>query len=131
MSRREDHLGLSDDERRLVEKIDTLYRPPAPTPAARARFAAGLDARIAARSRRVPAWWIGGAVAAAAAALTIARLPEKPAELTTATLGEAADMPMADAASPAETWLVLTSGPLEDPDEALPADYRTLASLLE
>jgi hypothetical protein len=130
MSRREDDLGLSEDERRLVEKIDTLYRPPAPTPAARARFAAGLDARIAARSRRLPAWWVGSAVAAAAAALTIAGIPE-PVERTTAGVEEAADTLLADAASPAETWLVLTSGPLEDPDEALPADYRTLASLLE
>ena len=37
----------------------------------------------------------------------------------------------AESPSAEEALLLLANGPLADPDEALPEDYQTLASLLE
>ena len=128
MSPDHDEPRLSDPDARLVQKIDALYRPPAPTAAERARFAARLEERIARGRERRP-WLLGGAVAAAALALVLARLPQgEPTAPPPVAPGfaSAVELPSAE-----EALLLLANGPLQDPDEALPEDYQTLASLLE
>jgi hypothetical protein len=127
----DDELRISADDARFVRKLDTLYRPPVPTAAERARFVARLEERIA-RGREQRPWLLGGAaaaLAAASAALVLALLPqgEPSAPPTSAAVYAAAEEP----ASAEETLLLLANGPLDDPDEALPEDYQTLASLLE
>jgi hypothetical protein len=116
---------LSEDDARFVAKLEALYRPPELDAPARARFAALVDERIARGSPRRP-WLLAGAAGAAAAALLFALLPSREA-------GERVASPAAVAmsASTEEALLLLANGPLEDPDEALPEDYQTLASLLE
>jgi hypothetical protein len=123
MSRNDEELRISDDDARFAERLGALYRPPEATSAARARFAAGLDERIARGRVRRP-WLLGGAVAAAAVALTFVLLPGEP-ETSTATVAEI-ELPSTD-----ESLLLIANGPLADPDEALPEDYQTLASLLD
>ena len=69
------------------------------------------------------------ALATAAAALVLALLPNgESAERVTNDAGYAAaeEIPSGE-----EALLLLANGPLADPDEALPEDYQTLASLLE
>ena len=128
MSRNDDELQISDDDARFVRRLDASYRPPEPTAAARARFAARLDQRIALGRARRP-WLLAGIAAAAAAALTVALLPSgEPGALVTNDAGSAA---AADLPSTEETLLLLANGPLDDRDEELPEDYQTLASLLE
>ncbi len=124
MSRNDDELELSEDDARFAERLDALYRPPEVTPAARARFAARLDERIARGRARRP-WLIGGAVATAAAALTFVLLPSAEPDARPASVASA-ELPSTD-----ESLLLIANGPLDDPDEALPEDYQTLASLLE
>jgi hypothetical protein len=124
----DDDLELTDRDARFVRALSAAYRPPEPGAADRARFAAGLEARLARGRARRP-WLLGGAVAAAAAAFVLALLPSgQPAPQLAR---EAAPAPLADAPSVEEALLLLTNGPLADPDEALPDDYRTIASLLE
>jgi hypothetical protein len=126
MNQNDDEHGLGAEDARLVRTLDAAYRPPEPSAADRARFAAGLEARLARRRASRP-WLLGGAVAAAALALVLAGLPgDEPAP-------ELARSPAlsSDAPSTEEALLLLTNGPLADPDEALPDDYRTIASLLE
>jgi hypothetical protein len=129
MSRNHEELQVPEEDARFVRKLDALYRPPVPTAADRARFAARLEERLARGAGRGP-WLLGGAVAvAAAAALVLAGLPaSEPGERSDAGARYAASEP---GPSTEETLLLLTNGPLADPDEALPEDYRTLASLLE
>jgi hypothetical protein len=127
MTSHDDELRISDEDARFVQKLDTLYRPPDATADVRARFAAGLDERIARGRGRRP-WLLGGAVAAAAAALTLALLPGEPGESVRNDAGYAS---AAERPSTEEALLLLANGPLEDPDEALPEDYQTLAGLLE
>jgi hypothetical protein len=129
MTPQDDEPKLTDREARFVRALDAAYRPPEPSAAERARFAAGLDARLA--HPRRPRWAVGAAAAAAAAALVLALLPGR--EPAPQLVREAMPTPVlaADAPSTEEALLLLTNGPLSDPDEALPDDYRTLASLLE
>jgi hypothetical protein len=124
----DDEPRLEGEDARFVRALDAAYRPPEPSAADRARFTAGLEARLA-RGRTRGSWALGGAVAAAAAALVLALLPagEPAPELAREAPPALAD----DAPSAEETLLLLTNGPLDDPDEALPDDYRTIASLLE
>jgi hypothetical protein len=126
MSRNDDELPIPDDDTRFVEKLAALYQPPETTAAERARFAARLDARIA-RGRGRRRWLAGGAALAATAALIFALLPGAGPERTTSDPGQ----PSTARPSTEETLLLLANGPLADPDEALPEDYQTLASLLE
>jgi hypothetical protein len=128
MNQNDDEHGLGAEDARFVRTLDAAYRPPEPSAADRARFAAGLDARLARRRASRP-WLLGGAVAAAALALVLAGLPgDEPApELARSS----APVLSSDAPSTEEALLLLTNGPLADPDEALPDDYRTIASLLE
>ena len=126
MTSQHDGPRLSAEDERLVRAVDALYRPPEPTPAARTRFAARLDERIA-RGRRRRHWRLVGVTAAAATlALLVARPPEPGSP-------GAGSETAATSAEPSteETLLWLANGPLEDPDEALPDDYQTLASLLD
>jgi hypothetical protein len=130
MSHEDDELRLSEADARFVRRLDALYRPPEPTPAERARFAARLEERIA-RGRRP--WLLGGAaatLAGVAAALALALLPRAepgtPAIEPAALVAEPAEAPSAE-----EDLLLLANGPLQDPDEALPEDYQMLASLLD
>jgi hypothetical protein len=127
MSGHEEEPRLSAEDERFVERLGALYRPPEPTAAARARFAARLDARIARGGARRP-WLLAGAAAAALAALVFALRPaEEPARLAVEETTPAA----AESVSTDEALLLLANGPLADPDEELPDDYQTLASLLE
>jgi hypothetical protein len=128
MNANDDELELSDGDARFVRTLGAAYRPPEPGAAERTRFAGGLEARIARRRTRRP-WLLGAAAAAtAAAALVFAWLPAgEPAQQAARRAQPAAE----DAPSTDEALLLLANGPLEDPDEALPADYRTLAGLLE
>ena len=124
MSRDDDQLRISDEDTRFVEKLRALYRPPAATSAERARFVARLEERIA--RGRAPRTWLIGSAAAAALALVLALWPsQQPPERTS--VQASSD----ESSSAEESLLLLANGPLDDPDEALPADYRTLASLLE
>jgi hypothetical protein len=127
MSRNDDEFPISGDDARFVQKLDALYQPPEATAARRARFQAGLEERIARGRERRP-WLLGAAAAAAAAALVLALLPGgETGERAASDAGYvAAELPSAE-----ESLLVLANGPLADPDEALPEDYQTLASLLE
>jgi hypothetical protein len=127
MSRNDDEFSISDDDARFVQKLDAHYRPPEATAAGRARFQARLEERIARGRGRTP-WLLGGALATAAAALVLALLPSgETGERAASDAGYAAtDLPSAE-----ESLLLLANGPLADPDEALPEDYQTLASLLE
>jgi hypothetical protein len=127
MSRNDEELPISADDARFVAKLAAHYQPPAETAASRARFQAGLEERIARAGRRRPLW-LGGAVAAAAAALVLALLPggEIAPPAPNAAGHASAELPSAE-----ESLLLLANGPLEDPDAALPEDYQTLASLLE
>jgi len=128
MSRNDDELRISDDDARFVQRLDALYQPPTPTAAERTRFAARLEQRIARGSGRRP-WLLGAALATAAAALVVALLPNgESGERVTNEAGYATaeEIPSAE-----EALLLLANGPLADPDEALPEDYQTLASLLE
>jgi hypothetical protein len=129
MNANDDELDPSGGDARFVRAVDAAYRPPEPSAADRARFAAGLEARIT-RSRARRPWLVGGAAAAAAAAaLVLALLPG--GEPATQLAREATPAPADDSPSTEEALLLLTNGPLADPDEALPDDYRTIASLLE
>ena len=132
MSHEDDELRLSEADARFVHRLDALYRPPEPTPAERARFAARLEERIA-RGRRQGPWLLGGAaatLASAAAVLALALLPRAepgaPASEPGPAVAEEAEAPSAE-----EALLLLANGPLQDPDEALPEDYQMLASLLD
>jgi len=128
MSRNDDEFSISDDDARFVQKLDAHYQPPEATAAGRARFQAGLEARIVRGRERRP-WLLGGAVATAAAALVLALLPGgETGERAPSDAGQAA---AAELPSAEESLLLLANGPLADPDEALPEDYQTLASLLE
>jgi len=130
MSRDHDDLHLSREDARFVEKLEALYRPPAPTAADRARFDARLEERLARGAAR-RAWLLPGAAAAAAAAaaLVLALLPNaEPAERVVAEASPAVFEPYP---STEETLLLMANGPLADRDEALPEDYRMIASLLE
>jgi hypothetical protein len=129
MSANHDERELSSDDARFVRALDAAYRPPEPSAADRARFAAGLEARRARRRARRPFVLGSAAATAAAAALVLALLPgrQPPAE----TAREAVPALGLGAPSIEETLLLLANGPLADPDEALPDDYRTIASLLE
>ena len=131
MSRNDDELPISEDDARFVRKLDTLYEPPARTAAERARFQARLSERLAWRNGRTR-WWLAGAMAGATAALLLALLPgverDEPAPLASQEAVPAAFEPDL---TTEETLLELANGPLGDPDDALPEDYRTLASLLE
>jgi hypothetical protein len=130
MSPPDDELRISEADARLVRRLDALYRPPEPTAADRARFAARLEERIARRRERRP-WLLGGAAATLAfvAALAFALLPRvEPGALPASDAGAAV---AEDAPSAEEALLLLANGPLQDPDEALPEDYQLLASLLE
>jgi hypothetical protein len=124
----DDELELADRDAHFVRALGSAYQPPQPGAAERARFAAGLEARLARGPARRP-WWVGGAVAAAAAALVLALRPgDEPApQLVRAAAPALVD----EGPSTEEALLLLTNGPLADPDEALPDDYRTIASLLE
>ena len=126
MTSKHDEPQLSAEDERFVRVLDAAYQPPEPTPAARARFAARLDERIVRRHGR-RGWRLAGA-AAAVLALLVARLPEAQTGA-----GDTSETAAAGSAAPStdETLLWLANGPLADPDEALPDDYRTLASLLE
>jgi hypothetical protein len=127
MNANDDERELSDADTRFVRALRAAYRPPEPSGVDRARFAAGLEARLARRARRP--WWIGAASTAAAVALVLALVTgEEPAPQLAR---EAAPALAPDAPSTEEALLLLTNGPLADPDEALPDDYRTIASLLE
>jgi hypothetical protein len=128
MSRNDEELPISDDDARFVERLDALYQPPEPSAAARARFRAGLEERIDRGSVRRPPLWVGGAVAASALALVLALLPAREGDERAAS---GADQAATELPSAAESLLLLANGPLADPDEALPEDYQTLASLLE
>jgi len=127
MSQNDQELPISADDARFVEKLAAHYQPPAETAASRARFQAGLEERIARGSRRRPLW-LGGAVAATAAAFVLALLPG--GELTPPAPSDAGHASL-ELPSAEESLLLLANGPLEDPDAALPEDYQTLASLLE
>jgi hypothetical protein len=124
MNRNDDELEISRDDARFAEKLGALYRPPEATATARARFAAGLDEHIARGPTRRP-WLVCGAVAAAAVALTFVLLPGGEPEPSTASIADI-ELPTTD-----ESLLLIANGPLDDPDEALPEDYQTLASLLD
>ena len=127
MSPNDDEVSISDDDTRFVRELDALYQPPEVTAAGRVRFQAGLEERIARRRGRRP-WLLGGVVATAAAALVLALLPSgETGERVASDAGQAA----AELPSTEESLLLLANGPLADPDEALPEDYQTLASLLE
>jgi hypothetical protein len=128
MTSNHDEPRLSSEDERFVRRLDALYQPPEPTAAVRARFAARLHERMARRRARAR-WQLAGATAAVAVlALVVARLPG-----VTSGSRDASDTALASAGEPSaeETLLFLANGPLADPDEALPDDYRTLASLLE
>jgi len=127
MSRNDDEFSIPDDDTRFVREVDALYQPPEATAAGCVRFQAGLEERIARRRGRRP-WLLGGAVATAAAVLVLALLPSgETGERAPSDAGQAtAGLPSAE-----ESLLLLANGPLADPDEALPEDYQTLASLLE
>jgi len=128
MTSKHDETQLSSEDERFVRAIDAHYQPPEPTPAMRVRFAARLDERIA-RGRGRARWRLFAAAAGAVAlALIVARLPDADTGDRDATATAAAS---SAEASTEETLLILANGPLEDPDEALPEDYRTIASLLE
>jgi hypothetical protein len=124
MTSNDDDPRLSDADARFVEQLGAAYRAPEPTAADRVRFAARLEQRLARRGRR-RAWWLASA-SLGAAALLFALLPASaPAPRESVTASEAARP------STEEALLLLANGPLDDPNEALPADYQTLASLLE
>jgi hypothetical protein len=127
MSRNDEELSISADDARFVAKLDAVYQPPEASGAERARFEARLEERITRGSGRRPLW-LGGAVAASALALVLALLPAREGDERAASEADsvAAELPSAE-----ESLLLLANGPLADPDEALPEDYQTLASLLE
>jgi hypothetical protein len=128
MNANDDEPRLEGEDARFVRALDAAYRPPEASAADRARFAADLDARLA-RGRGQRPWLLGGALAGAAAALVLALLPGR--EPAPELAREAAPALTDDVPSTEEALLLLTNGPLADPDEALPDDYRTIASLLE
>jgi hypothetical protein len=133
MKRDDDDLHRSPEDARFVAKLASLYRPPTRTDADRARFDARLEERLARGAARRP-WLLPGAAAAAAAAaaLVLALVPNgetrPPAGRTAADARPALVEP---GASTEETLLLIANGPLADRDEALPEDYRMIASLLE
>ena len=102
----------------FVRRVAGAYAPPAPTAAARARFDARLDARLA-RARRQP--WLAAAVAAAALSLSLHVW--RASEVTP---GRDAG-PVAAASAEAILAMADDAG---DASDALPTDYQAISDLL-
>lgn len=122
--------ALAPDDARFVARVAEAWAPPAPTPTDRARFQAGLEARLARRARpRLWPWLVPAAVALAAVLLLTTRelgdetRPGSPAIAVTPT----DDAP---SVSEEETLLALVDGDVASDDESLPEDYQAIASLM-
>lgn len=114
---------LSTEDRRLIDAIDSTFRPGPMSPTQRVEFRATLDARIARRTHR---WvgWVPALASAAALSLWLVRpvaTPPSQTSLTSLTGAELYAFVEPDAGIDA----VRESG------SYLPDDYRALASLYE
>ena len=115
----------SADALRLARRIAELYAAPPPTESARRRFDARLEARLHARPRP----W-GFALAAAAVALALAVLGERAARTPAPVAPAAPALAAVAEAESAEAVLELATGPVADPEDALPDDYLAIAFLI-
>jgi len=118
---------LGDDDARFLARVAESYAPPEPSAADRARFRAGLEAKLARRSRRAAWPWLVPAAAALAAVLVVTLFPR-----TEAPAPSIAETPTGESltGSEEETLLALVTGESASDDDALPEDYQAIASLM-
>jgi hypothetical protein len=116
-------LHAPEDEA-LVRRIADAYAPPQLGPARRAAFDAELELRLARDRWRLAPWISAAVVAGAAALLVITRMPAAPQQPLAAE-------DALDASADEEFVLALAGGSTDEFDDALPADYQAIASLLD
>lgn len=125
--------GNERDDARLIERVRAAWSPAPPTPAQRAAFDAGLEARLERAQRRHglwPALGVGAAAAAFATLLVMVR-SEVPAPQAPVPVAQHAPAPDATTLRAAELLYAGSegTGELEVDDAGLPAEYAAIADV--
>lgn len=130
-NRHGDEQPLATEDDAFVETVANLYAPPPLTASQRTRFDARLEQRIADRARRRRPWFAVAATVVATLSLLLwrASIDAPTGEGVAPILVNEPVQSETDASAGA--WiLAMTTDPLTDTDDTLPADYVAISDLL-